>query len=186
MWEFTQPVHMCFVDLEKAFDHVPCSILWEVLWEYEVRGTLLRAVWSLYDRSRSFVRIAGSKSDLFTKHVGLGQGFPLSPVLFIIFMDRISRRSQGAEGHALGWFAAECEAAGMRISTSMSEAMVLDWKRVVCLLNFYLGRYSGLVPPGGGPGEDPGHAGKTMSPSLPGNALGKYDTVLLKLHTHLL
>ncbi|XP_008333667.1 glutamate receptor ionotropic, delta-2-like [Cynoglossus semilaevis] len=33
--------------------------------------------------------------------------------------------------HALGWFAAECEAAEMRIST---EAMVLDQKKVVCTL----------------------------------------------------
>ncbi|KAI3353859.1 hypothetical protein L3Q82_004862 [Scortum barcoo] len=31
-------------------------------------------------------------------------------------------------------FAAECEAAGMRISTSKSEAMVLSWKRVDCPL----------------------------------------------------
>ncbi|KAI3360296.1 hypothetical protein L3Q82_014600 [Scortum barcoo] len=120
--------------------------------KYGVRGPLLRAVRSLYDRSRSLVRIAGSKSDLFPVHVGLRQGCPLSPVLFIIFMDRISRRSQGPEGvrfgnhrissllfaddvvllasssqdlqHVLERFAAECEAAGMRISTSKSEAMV--------------------------------------------------------------
>ncbi|KAI3363831.1 hypothetical protein L3Q82_001434 [Scortum barcoo] len=113
---------------------------------YGVREPLLRAVRSLYDRSRSLVRIAGSKSDLFPVHVGLRQGCPLSPVLFIIFMDRISRRSQGPEGvrfgnhrissllfvddvvlmassgqdlqHVLERFAAECEAAGMRISTS--------------------------------------------------------------------
>ncbi|KAK3507305.1 hypothetical protein QTP70_013559 [Hemibagrus guttatus] len=76
-------------------------------------------------------------------------------------MDRISRRSQGLEGvrfgdhrisslifadvvllapssldlqHALGRFAAECEAAGMRVSTSKSEAMVLDRKKVACTL----------------------------------------------------
>uniref|UniRef100_A0A672ZD16 Reverse transcriptase domain-containing protein n=1 Tax=Sphaeramia orbicularis TaxID=375764 RepID=A0A672ZD16_9TELE len=97
-WEFAQPVHMCFVDLEKAFNRVPRGILWGVLREYGVRGPLLRAVRSLYDRSRSLVRIAGSKSDLFQVHVGLRQGCPLSPVLFIIFMDRISRRSQGPEG----------------------------------------------------------------------------------------
>ncbi|KAK3545105.1 hypothetical protein QTP70_000615 [Hemibagrus guttatus] len=56
-WEFAQPVHMCFVDLEKAFDRVPRGILWEVLLEYGVRGPLLRAVRSLYNRSRSLVRI---------------------------------------------------------------------------------------------------------------------------------
>ncbi|KAI3376714.1 hypothetical protein L3Q82_017138 [Scortum barcoo] len=138
---------------------IPRGILWGVLREYGVRGPLLRAVRSLYDRSRSLVRIAGSKSDLFPVHVGLRQGCPLSPVLFIIFMDRISRRSQGPEGVRFGnhrissllfaddvvllasssqdlqrhvlleRFAAECEAAGMRISTSKSEAMVLDRKR---------------------------------------------------------
>ncbi|KAK3544079.1 hypothetical protein QTP86_001145, partial [Hemibagrus guttatus] len=161
-WEFAQPVHMCFVDLKKAFDRVPCGILWEVLWEYGVRGPLLRAVRSLYNWSRSLVRIASCKSDLFPVHVGLRQGCPLSPVLFIVFIDRISRRSQELEGvwfgdhrissqifaddvvllassgldlqHALGHFAAECEAAGMRVSTSKSEAMVLDRKKVACTL----------------------------------------------------
>lgn len=35
---------------------------------------------------------------------------------------------------ALGRFAAECEAAGMRISTSKSVAWVLSWKRAECPL----------------------------------------------------
>ncbi|KAK3512409.1 hypothetical protein QTP70_009831 [Hemibagrus guttatus] len=99
-WEFAQPVHMCFVDLEKAFDRVPRGILWEVLWEYGVCGPLLRAVRSLYNWSRSLVHIA-SCLDL---------------------------------QHALGRFAAECEAAGMRVSTSKSEAMVLNRKKVACTL----------------------------------------------------
>ncbi|KAK3545445.1 hypothetical protein QTP70_007702 [Hemibagrus guttatus] len=70
-WEFAQPVHMCFVDLEKAFDRVPRGILWEVLWEYGVRGTLLRAVRSLYNRSRSLVRIASSWT--YSMHWGVLQ-----------------------------------------------------------------------------------------------------------------
>ena len=73
-WEFAQPVHMCFVDLEKAYDRVPRGVLWGVLREYGVGGSLLRATQSLYDRSRSCVRIAGSKSDLFLVHVGVSGG----------------------------------------------------------------------------------------------------------------
>lgn len=73
-------------------------------------------------------------------HVGLRQGCPVLLVLFISLMDRISRRSQGPGGvqnrnhmisllfadgvgfinllHVLSQFAAEYEAAAMRISTS--------------------------------------------------------------------
>ncbi|XP_075957732.1 E3 ubiquitin-protein ligase CBL-B-B isoform X1 [Anarhichas minor] len=161
-WEFAQPVYMCFVDLEKAFDRVPRGFLWGVLREYGVPDPLQWAIRSLYDCSRSCVRILCNKSDTFLVGVGLRQGCPLSPVLFVTFMDRISRRSLGAENvrfgglgiasvlfvddvvllassdhdlqHSLGRFAAECEAAGMRVSTSKSKAMVLCRKPVDCSL----------------------------------------------------
>uniref|UniRef100_A0A674MBB2 Reverse transcriptase domain-containing protein n=1 Tax=Takifugu rubripes TaxID=31033 RepID=A0A674MBB2_TAKRU len=161
-WEFAQPVHMCFVDLEKAFDSVPRGVLCGVLRVYGVSGPLIWAIRSLYDRCQSLVRITGSKSNSFPVRVGLRQGCPLSPILFIIFMDRISRCSHGAEGVQFGdlrigsllfaddvvllassardlqlsldRFVAACEAAGMKISTSKSEAMVLNRKKVECLL----------------------------------------------------
>ncbi|TWW68537.1 hypothetical protein D4764_19G0003350 [Takifugu flavidus] len=143
-WECAQPVHMCFVDLEKAYDQVPRSIVWGC--SKRVDGPLIRAVQSLYQRSRSLVRIAGCKSDSFPVRAGLRQGCLLSPVLFITYMDRISRCSWGLEGvefggrkissllfvddvvllapsskdlqQILGRFVTECEAAGMWISTS--------------------------------------------------------------------
>ncbi|KAI3367033.1 hypothetical protein L3Q82_009666 [Scortum barcoo] len=105
LWEFAQPVHMCFVDLEKAFDRVPRGILWGVLREYGVLGPLLRAVRSLYIPT------------------GAGAWFALPAPDLLTF-----------SAHVLERFAAECEAAGMRISTSKSEAMVLDRKRVACPL----------------------------------------------------
>ena len=69
-WEYPQPVYMCFVDLEKAFDRVPRGALWEVLPEYGVPDPLIVAIRSLYDRCQSLVRIAGSKSDAFPVRVG--------------------------------------------------------------------------------------------------------------------
>ncbi|KAK3522454.1 hypothetical protein QTP86_011000 [Hemibagrus guttatus] len=95
--------------MEKAFNRVPRGILWEMLWEYGVRGPQLRAVRSLYDRSRSLGRFASYD---------------------VVLLALSSLDLQ----HALGRFAAECEAAGMRVSTSKSEAMVLDRKKVGCTL----------------------------------------------------
>uniref|UniRef100_A0A8C6Q2D3 Reverse transcriptase domain-containing protein n=1 Tax=Nothobranchius furzeri TaxID=105023 RepID=A0A8C6Q2D3_NOTFU len=161
-WEFAQPIHTCFVDLERAYDRVPRGTLWGTLQEYGVGDFLSRAIQSLYQRRVSLVCVVGRKSDLSPVRVGPRQGCPLSPVLFITFMDRISRHSRGVEfvefgGRRilsllfaddvvllassssdlqllLGRFAAECEAVGMRISTSKSETMVLDRKRVACQL----------------------------------------------------
>ena len=84
-WEYTHPVYMCFMDLEEAYPRVP-------------REKLLRTIQSLYSQSESCVRVHDSKSVSFLVGVGLRQGCALSPMLFVIFMDRISRRSRSGEG----------------------------------------------------------------------------------------
>ncbi|KAI3377375.1 hypothetical protein L3Q82_008564 [Scortum barcoo] len=99
------------------------------------REPLLRAVRSLYDRSRSLVRIAGRFLGVASRgrrESGLGTtGFHLC-----FFADDVVLMASSGQDlqHVLERFAAECEAAGMRISTSKSEAMVLDRKRVACPL----------------------------------------------------
>lgn len=42
--EFAQPLYMCFVDLEKALNLVPWSILWEEHGKHGVSGLLLLAI----------------------------------------------------------------------------------------------------------------------------------------------
>ncbi|KAI3358436.1 hypothetical protein L3Q82_014868 [Scortum barcoo] len=57
----------------------------------------------------------------------------ISSLLFADDVVLLASSSQDLQ-RVLERFAAECEAAGMRISTSKSEAMVLDRKRVACPL----------------------------------------------------
>ncbi|KAI3353294.1 hypothetical protein L3Q82_019830 [Scortum barcoo] len=95
---------------------------------------LLRAVRSLYDRSRSLVRIAGRF--LRRSQGPEGVRFGNHRISSLLFADDVVLMASSGQDlqHVLERFAAECEAAGMRISTSKSEAMVLDRKRVACPL----------------------------------------------------
>lgn len=84
-----------------GFGLCPLTYLVGVLQKHGLQGLLLRAFRSLYDRSRSLLCIAGSKSDLITIHVRLWQSFPFSLVLSIVFIERI-RHSEGLEGAGFG------------------------------------------------------------------------------------
>ncbi|KAI3369681.1 hypothetical protein L3Q82_024524 [Scortum barcoo] len=101
--------------------------------EYGVREPLLRAVRSLYLTtgeqelgSHCRQRSQGPEGVRFGNH-------RISSLLFADDVVLMASSGQDLQ-HVLERFAAECEAAGMRISTSKSEAMVLDRKRVACPL----------------------------------------------------
>lgn len=65
---------------------------------YGVSGPLLQAIWFLYNCCKSLVRIASNNLDYFL--VGF-ERCSLSLIVFLIFVDRISRHSQVAEGFHL-------------------------------------------------------------------------------------
>ena len=92
----------CFVDLEKAHDRIPRDKLWGVLLQYGIDGQLLNAIKSLYMHSEVCVRVNSATTKPFRVSVGLRQGCSLSPILFLIYMDRIVKKSDSCGGVKIG------------------------------------------------------------------------------------
>ena len=84
-------LYMAFVDLEKAFDCVPRKVIWWALRKLGVEEWIVRLVQGMYANARSRVRVGEGFSKEFEVKVGVHQGSVLSPLLFIIVLEALSR-----------------------------------------------------------------------------------------------
>ena len=82
---------MAFVDLEKAFDRVPRDVIWWAMRKLGIDEWLVLLVQSMYTDVRSRVRVGNGYSEEFGVAVGVHQGSVLSPLLFIIVLEALSR-----------------------------------------------------------------------------------------------
>ena len=86
---------MAFVDLEKAFDRVPREVLWWALRKLGVDEWLINVVKSMYDGATTAVKLQGGESKEFEVQVGVHQGSVLSPLLFVIVLEALSKEFRG-------------------------------------------------------------------------------------------
>jgi hypothetical protein len=81
-----QPLHLLFVDLEKAYDSVPLKNLWKALEPYSISNSIIRAIKRLYENSFSEINLGKQLSSGFYITKGLRQGCSISPILFNIYI----------------------------------------------------------------------------------------------------
>jgi hypothetical protein len=86
---------MAFVDLEKAFDRVPREVLWWALRKMNVPEQLLGVIVAMYSRVKTAVKTQNGIGDEFEVRVGVHQGSVLSPLLFTIVLDALSKAFRG-------------------------------------------------------------------------------------------
>ena len=84
-------IYFAYFDLEKAFDRVPRRILWWAMRKLRIDEWIIQVVKSMYENAHSKVRIANSYSNPINVSVGVHQGSVLSPLVFIIVMEALSR-----------------------------------------------------------------------------------------------
>ena len=77
--------------MEKAFDRVPREVTRWALRKAGMEEWLVKAVMAMFEGAETVVRTTEGDSKAFNVKVGLHQGSVLSPLLFAIVMEMISR-----------------------------------------------------------------------------------------------
>ena len=77
------PLLLCFIDLQKAYDSVDRTLLWQVLARFGTPPQMIKVIRQFHDGMRACVRSDdGRCSEWFEVAQGLRQGCVLSPLLF--------------------------------------------------------------------------------------------------------
>jgi hypothetical protein len=86
---------MVFIDLEKAYDKIPRNVMWWALEKHKVPAKYITLIKDMYDIVVTSVRTSDGDTDDFPIKIGLHQGSALSPYLFDLVMDEVTRVIQG-------------------------------------------------------------------------------------------
>jgi hypothetical protein len=93
--EQKKDLHMIFIDLKKAYDKVPRNVMWWALQKHKVSSKYITLIKDMYDNVVTSVRTSGGDTNDFPVNIGLHQGSALSPYLFALMMDEVTRDIQG-------------------------------------------------------------------------------------------
>ena len=93
--EHKKDLHMVFIDLEKAYDKIPRNVMWWALEKHKVPAKYITLIKDMYNNVVTSVRTSDVDTDDFPIKIGLHQGLALSPYLFALVMDEVTRDIQG-------------------------------------------------------------------------------------------
>ena len=91
--EFQKNIYSCFIDYAKAFDCVDHNKLWTILNEMGIPDHLTCHLRNLYAGQEATVRTGHGTTDWFQIGKGVRQGYMLSPCLFNLYAEYITRNA---------------------------------------------------------------------------------------------
>ncbi|KAK6171753.1 hypothetical protein SNE40_018186 [Patella caerulea] len=101
-------LYACFIDLNKAFDRVWREGLYVKLLNLGISGNIYKTIKSMFDNSKSQVKVNNNLSNSFRNEIGLMQGNNLSPLLFNVFIDDLVSYIEGKDIPNVGNYPVPC------------------------------------------------------------------------------
>ena len=101
--EWQTSLYICFVDFEKAFDSIDRQTIWNILLHYGVPNKIVSIIRKLYEGFSCQVIHNGRLSDEFEISSGVRQGCLLSPLLFLVVLDWVTRTAYANSGKGIQW-----------------------------------------------------------------------------------
>ena len=81
----------CFFDICKAYDTVPRNLLFYTLFEdYTIKGNFLKILQQMYSENNIYIKLSDGCCDPFVSTIGVLQGETNSPLIFNLFVNKIS------------------------------------------------------------------------------------------------
>ncbi|GJW69835.1 retrovirus-related pol polyprotein LINE-1 [Tanacetum coccineum] len=89
-----QDMHLALIDLEKAYDSVPRDLIWKTLIDKRASRRYIKVIRDMYTGAKTWVRTSIGNTEFFSVEVRLHQGSAISPYLFALILDELSRGIQ--------------------------------------------------------------------------------------------
>ncbi|MFN7883235.1 MAG: RNA-directed DNA polymerase, partial [bacterium] len=106
-------LYVAFIDFEKAYDSVDRDLLWRVIEGMGVHGTMLQCLKNMHAAIMLQVKENGELGESFKAELGVKQGDPLSPLLFVLLIDRLE-----------GYLERECRGKGLEVAGALLQALL--------------------------------------------------------------
>ncbi|GJW50259.1 retrovirus-related pol polyprotein LINE-1, partial [Tanacetum coccineum] len=92
--ERQKDLHLAFLDLEKAYGSVPRELIWKTLSDKGTPMRYIKFIQDMYEGARTCMRTLTGNTKYFPVDVGLHQGLAISPYLFALILDELTKGIQ--------------------------------------------------------------------------------------------